>query len=101
MFGGDSVKGTFVNSYGVVFNLITTQRLDDYITYGRPEKKDSWFFDYAWEIVLCAQCQKHLGWRFSTNRDIVPKSFFGLTESAVVFWYSVCYKYFRKETTRK
>ena len=34
----------------------------------------SWFAGYQWSIAYCAQCERHLGWRFSASADC----FFGL-----------------------
>ena len=29
----------------------------------------SWFSGYRWSIAYCAQCDRHLGWRFSASAD--------------------------------
>ena len=34
----------------------------------------SWFKGYRWSIASCAQCDRHIGWRFSAPGD----AFFGL-----------------------
>ena len=83
LFGGGAVKQSLVNSFGVVFNVVTTQKLQGYAVFGSPDLHDSWFPDYAWEILICGRCHEHLGWRFSTTKSIVPALFFGLVESAI------------------
>ena len=64
------MKQSLVNSFGVVFNVVTTQKLQGYAVFGSPDLHDSWFPDYAWEILICGRCHEHLGWRFSTTKSM-------------------------------
>lgn len=36
---------------------------------------------YKWLIILCPNCQRHLGWRYEadTDRSLVPRLFYGLS----------------------
>ena len=79
------MKQSLVNSYGVIFNVVTTQELQGYGVIGSPNMHDSWFPGFAWEALICSRCHEHLGWRFSTPITIVPDMFFGLVESSIQY----------------
>lgn len=94
IFGGNSVKGVFVNRYGVSFNVMTTRVLEHYARVTPPSEEDTWFPGYTWQIIVCENCSHHLGWLFSTSRnmdmnsgvdlDLHPRRFFGVPLSAVI-----------------
>ena len=94
IFGGNSVKGVFVNRYGASFNVMTTRILEHYARVTPPSAEDTWFPGYTWQIIVCENCSHHLGWLFSTGRigsvngnielDLHPKRFFGVPLSAVL-----------------
>jgi hypothetical protein len=41
---------------------------------GPATEAHTWFKGYAWQIALCASCERHLGWRFEASSD----RFYGL-----------------------
>ena len=68
LFGGNSVKASFVNRYGVSFNIITSRKLANYRCVSLPSMEDTWFPKYSWRIIQCKTCRGHIGWLFSTGR---------------------------------
>ncbi|XP_015380483.1 PREDICTED: protein cereblon-like isoform X2 [Diuraphis noxia] len=83
-------QGTFCNSWGQIHNLITVTDLDDdvnVIAVGNPSTECCWFPGYNWTIILCPNCQSHLGWRYKANNilKLTPKYFYGLSISAITF----------------
>mmetsp|Transcript_29427 Transcript_29427/g.52634 ORF Transcript_29427/g.52634 Transcript_29427/m.52634 type:complete len:193 (+) Transcript_29427:395-973(+) len=76
----------FVNSYGAVHGLTTLSSVErqGIELIGQPETEFSWFPGYAWTIMECGTCGKHLGWRFTATRDdLRPKTFWGLSLASV------------------
>jgi len=65
---------TFRNPAGYSFHVITFSEAQGCRRTGVPTTRDSWFPGYAWSIVLCSECEKHLGWHFQKSHD----SFHGL-----------------------
>lgn len=90
LFGGNSVKATFVNRYGNSFNIITTRQLSNYRCISPPSMEDTWFPNYSWRIIQCKKCRHHIGWLFSTRRywgDFL--TFRRRLASSKVLWYYV------------
>ena len=38
--------------------------LTNYKTSGGKVAEHSWFPGYSWQIIVCADCGHHIGWRF-------------------------------------
>lgn len=44
---------------------------------------------YGWQICTCRNCNNHIGWKFtSTNSDLKPEKFWGLTRKAIRHTYN-------------
>jgi hypothetical protein len=54
-----------VNPGGVRFEFGIFTRAPGCTALGSPVEQHTWFSGYAWDIVQCAACGEHLGWRFS------------------------------------
>ena len=52
------------NPHGREFEVITVSNLTNWVTAGEKVAEHSWFPGYSWQILLCAQCKQHIGWRF-------------------------------------
>ena len=72
------VKGqhrhVFFNPHGIVFEIGCFYSACGYVLVGPVTKEFSWFEGYAWQIVICSNCQTHLGWRFVSGEG----GFYGL-----------------------
>lgn len=53
--------------------------------YDESSTEYSWFPGYAWQIAQCADCQTHIGWRFSVSKGekLTPKVFYGLSGRSI------------------
>eukprot|EP01137_Pigoraptor_chileana_P010471 Opistho-2@60173 len=78
--------GAYVNPGGVVHETLTVTDVprDAVRLVGRPSTESSWFPGYAWTVAVCGRCFAHLGWRFTAVERLSPRSFYGLTRTAVV-----------------
>jgi len=63
-----------VNPHGITFVFGCFTDAPGVIGVGQPLTEFSWFAGHEWQIVVCENCQIHLGWRFSQPQD----DFFGL-----------------------
>ncbi len=70
-----SHEHTFFNPHGIIFHLGCFRRAPGCLTSGIPSLEFSWFKGYAWILVYCGQCHRHLGWMFLNNEQ---DSFFAL-----------------------
>jgi hypothetical protein len=85
----------FVNPVGVSFRIFTCKKLADEgaegagaccSVEGPPVLEFSWFPNYAWQALLCASCDYHLGWKYSAASTAqVPQFFYGLRAEAVAY----------------
>ncbi|KNC74309.1 hypothetical protein SARC_13140, partial [Sphaeroforma arctica JP610] len=77
----------YVNPHGVVHETLTVKCIlrQNVLLSGRPCEQDSWFPQYAWTILNCAECYHHLGWRFTATTQLNPKEFWGLRRASVMF----------------
>lgn len=64
-----------VNPAGFAFRIGCFARADGARTAGEQSDEFPWFPRHSWQVVVCASCLVHLGWRFENG--IVP-GFFGL-----------------------
>lgn len=59
-----SHEHTFVNPAGFSFHIGCFAAAPGAARIGRAESAFSWFPGWAWQIVVCARCATHLGWRY-------------------------------------
>lgn len=52
------------NPHGREFEVVTVTNLTSYKTHGPKVAEHSWFPGYSWQIIVCAHCGHHIGWRF-------------------------------------
>ncbi|XP_049824983.1 protein cereblon [Aethina tumida] len=76
----DGVQSNYVNPSGHVYETVTVSEAKNFKLVGNPSKQFSWFPGYSWTIMQCRQCNKHLGWRF-TSSHLKPSIFYGLANS--------------------
>jgi hypothetical protein len=55
---------TFVNPGGFDYRIGCFALAPGCVEIGSPETYFSWFPGHSWQIVACASCRQHLGWRF-------------------------------------
>ncbi len=63
------------NPYGITFVFGCFRDAPGCLVAGEAEQEDSWFGQYHWQMALCDNCGRHLGWCF-TSASAQP--FFGL-----------------------
>ncbi|XP_003747722.1 protein cereblon [Galendromus occidentalis] len=78
-------QGTFVNMAGYIHEMLTVRLVDGVSYVGASSEHYSWFPGYAWHIIECAECGMHVGWRFSTQKNLQPQKFWGLSRGSVRF----------------
>lgn len=71
----------FPNPSGQLLRIVTVRRAEPLIPVSVPTTDFTWFAGYAWTIVVCGDCETHLGWRYDGAAE--PKRFFGLLVSAI------------------
>lgn len=76
----DGIQSNYVNPGGHVYETVTVLSATNFQLVGNPSKQFSWFPGYAWTVMQCTFCNKHLGWKFTSN-NLNPKEFFGLAKS--------------------
>jgi len=68
---GDNVSVSsqrLINPDGRVFDLIAVKDAEVSL-HGEAVEEHSWFHGYAWTVAGCAQCRRHLGWKFTAVDD--------------------------------
>ncbi|XP_035911574.1 protein cereblon homolog [Anopheles stephensi] len=76
------VQTSYCNPAGHVHDTLTVHKTKENSTLpvDRPSTNFSWFPGYSWQIIVCANCRQHLGWKFvAEKKNVLPKSFYGLT----------------------
>ena len=63
------------NPYGITFVFGCFRDAPGCLVAGEAEQEHSWFGRYHWQMALCDNCGRHLGWCF-TSASAQP--FFGL-----------------------
>lgn len=76
----DGVQSNYCNPGGHVYETVTVSKAKNFHLIGVPSKQFSWFPGYAWTIMQCKMCNRHLGWQF-TAKNLVPSCFYGLAKS--------------------
>jgi hypothetical protein len=69
-----SHEHTFANPSGLVYTIGCFRWAPGCFAFGDTSAEFAWFSGYLWRVVICAACQCHLGWLFSSGES----SFFGL-----------------------
>lgn len=59
------------NPHGREFEVMTVTNLTNYKTHGPKVAEHSWFPGYSWQIIVCAHCGHHIGWRFDRLEQAV------------------------------
>uniref|UniRef100_A0A182MDL1 Protein cereblon n=1 Tax=Anopheles culicifacies TaxID=139723 RepID=A0A182MDL1_9DIPT len=76
------VQTSYCNPAGHVHDTLTVHKTKENSTLpvDRPSTNYSWFPGYSWQIIVCANCRQHLGWKFvAEKKNVLPKSFYGLS----------------------
>lgn len=72
----------FFNPAGIAFEIRCFRTAPGTVGHGPMSSEFTWFPDHAWQIVLCAACRTHLGWRFAAAK--AGHQFYGLIASRLV-----------------
>ena len=80
---GGSHRHTQMNPSGFFFTIVCFSWAAGVVDQGLPSSAWSWFDGYAWTIVSCARCQRHLGWRFSALSGQASDVFLGFIEAHI------------------
>ncbi|WP_138774301.1 cereblon family protein [Desulfohalovibrio reitneri] len=62
---GGGHRHTFANPHGLVFEVAVYGPAPGATGLGPRSHEFSWFPGHAWQVVVCARCNIHLGWRFT------------------------------------
>lgn len=63
----------------------------NYAEISPPSSEDTWFPGYQWQILECAYCGNHIGWKFIEERNEEDNNeselavFFAISQSSIVF----------------
>lgn len=57
----------FANPSGIVFEIACYRNVQGCSSAGPPSTEFTWFAGHSWQIIICAGCLTHLGWRFVSN----------------------------------
>jgi len=69
-----------VNPHGASFRFGCFGLAVNLLTIGPPQRAWTWFPGYAWQVIVCAGCAAHMGWRFQSETH----RFHGLLLDALV-----------------
>lgn len=78
---------SYCNPSGYIHETLTVYKMIEGSSYlvDRPSTEFSWFPGYSWQILLCNNCQVHIGWKFiALKKNLAPRSFFGLSGKSLV-----------------
>ncbi|RLN21955.1 hypothetical protein C2845_PM07G22660 [Panicum miliaceum] len=70
-------------SYSSVKEMITVHSVTSLALRGDPSKIYTWFPGYTWTIALSAACESNIGWLFRADKNLHPKSFWGIRNSQI------------------
>ncbi len=71
-------RRAYMNPHGLVREIVVVSLARNLAGDGERHTEFSWFPGHTWEIVYCAGCQAHAGWRFEG-----PSTFYGLLVEAL------------------
>lgn len=60
-----------VNYAGYPHRFMTVRRCTNVDAVSPPSTDFSWFEGYAWEIIACAGCRSHVGWRWQGEGEFL------------------------------
>lgn len=63
-YATNALRGTHINPHGFVHEICTLRSVENVISFSEPQLRDTWFPNYAWTMLACAQCHEFLGWRY-------------------------------------
>ena len=76
---GRSVTSTYVNPFGLEFQVMTALRARNTVAVGEVTEAHSWFPGYGWAMLHCADCSAHVGWSYhAMGLEAEPAQFVGL-----------------------
>ena len=75
----------FINPVGVAFQIIRTSHAQNVEMVSEPTLEATWFSGYAWAVLVCSRCRRHVGWRYHSTHGDIPRLFFGLAKGAITF----------------
>nr|CAH7756186.1 unnamed protein product [Callosobruchus chinensis] len=78
----DGIQSNYVNPGGHNYETVTVTSVQNFQLEGKPSKQFSWFPGYAWTIMHCKNCGKHLGWRYTSSTS-KPYCFYGLAKGGI------------------
>jgi len=76
----DRHQHTFFNPAGVIYEIRCFKKAPGIVIYGEPTDEFSWFAGHTWQYSICAACQEHLGWFFSSP----DAAFYGLIRPRLI-----------------
>jgi len=59
----------FTNPHGITYHIGCYREAAGCSAVGESTAEFTWFPGYAWRIVLCANCNTHLGWQFRSGGE--------------------------------
>ncbi len=71
-------RRAYMNPHGLVREIVALTDARNVVGDGRRHAEHSWFPGHTWEVLFCASCQHHVGWRFEG-----PEIFYGLLVEAL------------------
>ncbi len=72
---------TFLNPSGQMFQIGCFRKANGCAVLGEVSSEWTWFQGFQWQVALCGQCLKHLGWFYQSETDF---PFFGLILDALI-----------------
>jgi hypothetical protein len=73
----------FPNPLGQMKVIVTVKAATNWVGVGGPTADFTWFDGYTWQVIVCAGCRAHLGWRYEAEVGLEPPTFFGLLADAL------------------
>jgi hypothetical protein len=64
-----SHEHTCTNPAGYTFRIGCFHDAGGCLAAGESTMEHTWFKGYSWQVVLCASCERHIGWRFQASAD--------------------------------
>ncbi|SLM30541.1 conserved hypothetical protein [Desulfamplus magnetovallimortis] len=78
-----SYNHAFANPHGLVFEIGCFRECTGAMPASAPSIEFSWFSGYSWQVAVCRNCNRHLGWRFLSGSGV--SSFYGMIIDNLLF----------------